>query len=101
MQFHDRTRIREAWTAFWQNPASGQQCIRGAPDVTHVLRRHWLWFAASLAPGARVLDLGCGAGAAASAIVAAGSDLHVTGIDFAMVPPMASMGDRHVTKQST
>ena len=89
MQLHDRTRIREAWTAFWQDPASGQQCIRGAPDVTHALRAHWSSFAASLAPGARVLDLGCGAGAAAAAIVAAGHDLHVTGIDFATVPPAA------------
>ena len=86
MTFHDRARIREAWTAFWQDPASGQQCIRGAPDVTHALRAHWSSFAASLSPGARVLDLGCGAGAAAGALVAARRDLRVTGVDFAMVP---------------
>jgi SAM-dependent methyltransferase len=91
MQLHDRTRIREAWTAFWQDPASGQQCIRGAPDVTQSLRCHWSSFAASLVPGARVLDLGCGAGAAAAAIVAARHDLQVTGIDFAMLPPAADV----------
>jgi len=86
MQLHDRTRIREAWTAFWQDPASGQQCIRGAPDVTHALRSHWSSFAAQLGVRARILDLGCGAGAAATAIVTARLDLEVTGVDFAMVP---------------
>lgn len=86
MQLHDRTRIREAWTAFWQDPASGQQCIRGAPDVTEALKGHWSAFAEQLPAQARVLDLGCGAGAAASAMVAARRDLSVTGVDFALVP---------------
>jgi SAM-dependent methyltransferase len=82
----DRARIRDAWTAFWQDPASGLGCIRGAPDIAHALRGHWSQFADSLAPDASVLDLGCGAGAAAGAIVAARRDLLVTGIDFARVP---------------
>ena len=85
--YHDRTRIREAWSAFWRDPASGQQCVRGAPDITQAMRGHWASFAASLPAGARVLDLGCGAGAASGAITAARRDLHVTGVDFAMVPP--------------
>jgi len=87
--FHDKTRIREAWTAFWRDPASGLQCIRGAPEIAHALAAHWSSFAASLAPSARVLDLGCGAGAAAGAIAAARRDLDVTGIDFARVPDAA------------
>ena len=82
----ERTRIRDAWTAFWQDPASGRGCIRGAPDITQALRNHWSQFADSLSRDAHVLDLGCGAGAAAGAIVAARRDLHVTGIDFARVP---------------
>jgi SAM-dependent methyltransferase len=90
MTFHDRARIREAWTAFWQDPASGQQCIRGAPDVTEALGGHWSAFAASLGTNSCVLDLGCGAGAAARAIVAARRNIHVTGIDFAIVPPSAA-----------
>ncbi len=94
MQLHDRTRIREAWTAFWQDPASGQQCIRGAPDVTHALRSHWSSFAAQLGARARILDLGCGAGAAANAIVAARRDLAVTGVDFALVPAAADASIR-------
>jgi SAM-dependent methyltransferase len=85
--YHDRTRIREAWSAFWRDPASGMQCIRGAPDITHAMRAHWSSFATSLPPGAHVLDLGCGAGAASGAIVAARRDLKITGIDFATVPP--------------
>jgi SAM-dependent methyltransferase len=85
--YHDRTRIREAWSAFWRHPASGMQCVRGAPDITHAMQGHWSRFAAALPPGARVLDLACGAGAASGAVVAARPDLHVTGIDFATVPP--------------
>lgn len=83
---HDRTRIRDAWTAFWQDPASGRQCIRGAPDITQALRDHWSGIAAHLPSDVRVLDLGCGAGAAAHALITARQDLHVTGIDFARVP---------------
>ncbi len=85
--YHDRTRIREAWSAFWRDPASGMQCVRGAPDITHAMQTHWSQFAAALPPGARLLDLGCGAGAASGAVVAARPDVHVTGIDFATVPP--------------
>ncbi len=96
MQLHDRTRIREAWTAFWQDPASGQQCIRGAPDVTEALRSHWSSFAAQLGVRARILDLGCGAGAAANALVAARRDLNVTGVDFAVVPAAAEPSIRLV-----
>jgi SAM-dependent methyltransferase len=82
----DRARVRDAWTAFWQDPASGIGCIRGAPDITLALRNHWSQFADSLGASARVLDLGCGAGAAAGAIVSARRDLRITGIDFARVP---------------
>jgi SAM-dependent methyltransferase len=84
MQVCDRTRIRDAWTAFWQEPIVG--CIRGAPDIAQALRTHWSSFAASLPPAARVLDIGCGAGAAAQALVAVRRDIRVTGIDLARVP---------------
>ncbi|HWA02353.1 MAG TPA: methyltransferase domain-containing protein [Rhizomicrobium sp.] len=83
----ERMRIRDAWSAFWNDPASGLQCVRGAPDVTAALAAHWHGFASTLGGGARVLDLGCGAGAAARALVEARGDLSVTGIDFARVPP--------------
>lgn len=81
-----RATIREAWSAFWQDPASGLGCVRGAPDITQALAAHWSSFAAATGPHAHILDLGCGAGAAASAIVARRPDLRVTGIDFARVP---------------
>lgn len=83
----ERARIRDAWTAFWQDPASGQGCVRGAPDVTAALNAHWREIAGLLPPGAQVLDLGCGAGAAARALASARRDLSITGIDFARVPP--------------
>jgi SAM-dependent methyltransferase len=40
----------------------------------------------SLSSGTRVLDIGCGAGAAARALLAARRDLRITGIDLAAVP---------------
>ncbi len=86
MQTLERTRIRDAWTAFWREPASRLQCLSGAPDVTLALRNHWSMFAASLPANARVLDIGCGAGAAARSLLAARPDLRITGIDFARVP---------------
>jgi SAM-dependent methyltransferase len=93
MQLHDKTlqareraTMREAWTAFWRHPASGTGCIRGAPDIAQALREHWSAFADSLSADARVLDLGCGAGAAALALKAVRRDLHLTGVDFARLP---------------
>ena len=79
-----RARAREAWTAFWQEGQS--QCISAVPEIGEPLRRHWTAFAAALAPGARVLDLGCGAGAVARAVTRVRSDVHVTGVDFARLP---------------
>jgi len=75
----------------WRDPASRLQCIGGAPDIAHALRGHWSTFAASLGAGARVLDLGCGAGAASGALWAARGDLKLTGIDFASVPAPAGV----------
>ena len=77
--------VRDAWTAFWQDPGQSR-CVAGAPDIWHVLTRHWSAFAHSLPQGARVLDLGCGAGAVARELVDSRPDLQVTGIDFARIP---------------
>lgn len=89
MQTCERARIRDAWTAFWREPSSRLQCLGGAPDVAQALRTHWSAFAAVLPRSACVLDIGCGAGAAARSLLAARSDLRITGIDFARVPPAA------------
>jgi SAM-dependent methyltransferase len=89
MELRERMTAQDAWTAFWQDPAAGMQCVRGAPEITEALRAHWSAFAASLAPDARVLDLGCGAGAAAGALLLARPDLQITGVDYASVPATA------------
>jgi SAM-dependent methyltransferase len=78
-------RTKDAWTAFWQDPGQSR-CVAGAPDIWQALTRHWSSFALSLTRGARVLDLGCGAGAVARELLAARGDVHVTGIDFARIP---------------
>jgi SAM-dependent methyltransferase len=89
MRLCDQTRITDAWTAFWQEPTAGEQCLRGAADITQIVRTQWSAFAATLPVDARVLDIGCGAGAAARALVSVRCDLRVTGIDIAKVPEVA------------
>jgi SAM-dependent methyltransferase len=78
-------RDREAWTLFWADAAQSR-CAAGAPEIWQALVRHWWSFARSLPLGARVLDLGCGAGAVGRMLLAARDDLRVTGIDAAQVP---------------
>ena len=78
-------RDRDAWTLFWADAAQSR-CATGAPEIWQALMRHWWAFARSLPHGARVLDLGCGAGAVGRMLLAARDDLRVTGIDAARVP---------------
>lgn len=77
----------EAWTEFWQDQGGANGCCANAPEILAPIGSHWLWFARSLPPGAKVLDLGCGTGVAGQAMVNANPALRVTGIDFAAVPP--------------
>ncbi len=82
---NERTRERQAWTAFWQEP--GQTlCLAGAHDIQQKLTQHWSSLAASLSSGARVLDLGCGAGAVARSLLSARQDVQITGVDYAKIP---------------
>jgi SAM-dependent methyltransferase len=83
-----RARAREAWTAFWQEGQS--QCVSPALDIGKILQAHWAAFAVDLPAGARVIDLGCGAGAVARTLTRVRTDVHVTGVDFARLP--LSMG---------
>ena len=76
-----------AWTAFWQEQGSDSRCLAGVhPEVRRALDDHWACFAAALAPAARILDLGCGSGAVARALLVGRDDLSITGIDLASVP---------------
>jgi ubiquinone/menaquinone biosynthesis C-methylase UbiE len=78
-------RDRDAWTLFWAD-STQSRCAEGAPGIWKSLLRHWVAFADSLPRGARVLDLGCGAGAVGRMLLAARDDVHVTGVDAAKVP---------------
>lgn len=80
-----RARTQNAWSAFWQQPGQSR-CIAGAVDIAGLLDEHWRAMSASLPAGARVLDLGCGAGAVGRAMLAVRRDLCVTGVDFAKIP---------------
>jgi ubiquinone/menaquinone biosynthesis C-methylase UbiE len=78
-------RTQQAWTEFWKDPTQSR-CVAGASDIQLALANHWGTFAQCLTSGTRVLDLGCGAGAVARLLLNAGSQIHVTGVDFARIP---------------
>jgi SAM-dependent methyltransferase len=80
-------RHEEAWTEFWQAQGANAGCCSHAPEIQRPIRDHWSQFAQSLTDGDRVLDLGCGNGAAGSALIRSRPSLRVTGVDFAAVPP--------------
>jgi ubiquinone/menaquinone biosynthesis C-methylase UbiE len=80
---------RAAWTAFWSDPAQSR-CVAGAEGIWRELSAHWSALARTFPSGARVLDLGCGAGAVARVLVQTRHDLHVSGVDFARIPLLMS-----------
>jgi SAM-dependent methyltransferase len=82
---HTQARDREAWTQFWADSAQSR-CAAGAPGIWQSQALHWSAFASSLPRGARVLDLGCGAGAVGRMLLTCRDDLRVTGVDAARVP---------------
>jgi len=88
MAIADRSDSAQAWTTFWHEQGDGSRCLANLhPDVRRAMVDHWSAFATSLAPAARIIDLGCGAGIVARTMLAAQSQLRVTGIDLAALPP--------------
>ncbi len=85
-------RHADAWTEFWQEQDAHSSCCAHATDIRRRLDDHWRAFAGPLPPWARVLDIGCGAGAAGRALVGANPRLRVTGVDFASVPASGVRG---------
>ena len=86
----DRRGRAQAWTAFWLEQGGDSRCLANVHSgVRRALDDHWSFFAATLAPTARILDIGCGAGAVARALLAAQSGLRITGVDLASVPAPA------------
>jgi SAM-dependent methyltransferase len=77
-----------AWSAFWDEQEANSRCLANADvGVLKVLDGHWVRFADSLAPSSQVLDIGCGAGIVGRVLLEARSDLRVTGVDVATIPP--------------
>lgn len=72
----------DGWTRYWRD-RSRRGCVpHGTTAVTRPLEQAWRTFAATLPPGARVLDVAAGDGAVARAM-AERHDLTITGIDRA------------------
>ena len=76
-----------AWTQFWLEQGPGSRCLEKASAEFHrVLEDHWQFFATAIPKGARVLDIGCGAGQVARSLALARADLRTVGIDYAEIP---------------
>lgn len=77
------------WSTFWREfgpeNAPLERCHVPA-DGRWAVDQHWGLFADPLPRGARVIDLGCGAGVAGRRLLDRRSDLDVVGIDWADVP---------------
>ena len=89
-----RTITADAWTDFWAEQGPKSRCLARAPELSEPLDLHWRQFAAQLFPTTRIIDLGCGAGAAGRALRGAEPRLNVTGIDLAQVPQSDESGLR-------
>lgn len=81
-----RTNAAEAWTIFWADQGPRSRCFARAPELSELLDAHWRGFASALPASARVIDLGCGAGAVGRALLSEAPGLSITGIDSAEVP---------------
>lgn len=80
---------RAAWENYWQTSGSSR-CLPDSPGLTSTAAILWRNFAQSLPRGARLLDLGSGAGAVLEEISRARPDMKLTGIDFVATLPKAS-----------
>lgn len=77
----------QAWSLFWAAQGQGSRCLARCPELCAPLDAHWRGFASGLSANARILDIGCGAGAVGRALLSASPLLEVTGVDLARVPP--------------
>jgi len=82
------TNVAQAWTTFWAEQGPGSRCLaRASEELLQPLDTHWHELASGLLPATEVLDLACGAGAVGRELLEGQPDLHVTGIDIALIPP--------------
>ena len=82
------TNVAQAWTTFWAEQGPGSRCLARAPEeLLDPLDSHWHELASGLSPAIEVLDLACGAGAVGRELLEGQPNLHVTGIDIALIPP--------------
>jgi ubiquinone/menaquinone biosynthesis C-methylase UbiE len=83
------------WSIFWRDFGEGNQ----RPDRCHVpgdgrqaIDGHLSAFAVGMPPGARVIDLGCGAGYLGKLLLTNRPNLQIIGVDFAEVPRPVAPG---------
>lgn len=85
----------DQWSQFWQEFGAGgapQQRCHIPGDGLTTADQHWRSFVRALPHGARIIDLGCGAGILGRTLLQQRGDIHVTGVDFADVSPLSMPG---------
>jgi SAM-dependent methyltransferase len=85
----DKAADQALWTEFWQDFAAdneAQERCHIPGDGRELVDLHWRHLARELPIGARVVDLGCGAGILGRTLLHERGDLIVDGIDLAQVP---------------
>jgi len=79
------------WDAYWREDRLYALGADLDPEIANTLERYWAAFVRRLSSGAAVLDVGCGNGAAALALLRAaralGGTLAISGIDEAAIDP--------------
>lgn len=79
------------WDSYWRDSRLYSAGVDSDPQIADALEQQWAFIAAALPDGARVLDLGCGNGAASLAMLKAarkaGISVSITAIDSAAIDP--------------
>lgn len=79
------------WDTYWDSNLVHCFGVNVQAPVTAALDMSWAMTVRGLPPGAVVLDLACGNGAAALAMARTGQTLAITGIDEAAIAPAANV----------
>ena len=83
------------WDTYWDTNQAHSFGVDTQPRVAATFASFWAWLAGALPPGSKVLDVACGNGSAALAMVRAaknaGKPMTVTAVDEAAIDPVRTV----------